>query len=102
MICEDGSEDTESCEELVPKQSCEIGQETNKKVLYNCIGQCQYHMGDASVTNINFQYTKETECKKEPREVCGPESCPLVQGDKVCNTETKTVSNGVGGSHFST
>ena len=61
-----------------------------------CIGVGQCHMGDASATNINFQYTKETECKKEPREVCGPESCPLVQGDKVCNTETKTVSNGVG------
>ena len=39
-----------------------------------------------------FQYTKETECTKEPREVCGPESCPLVQGEKECETETKTVS----------
>merc|ERR1712117_220494 len=33
---------------------------------------------------------KETECKKEPREVCGPESCPLIQGEKECSTETKT------------
>ena len=33
MICKDGSEDTENCDELVPKQSCEIGQETNQKVL---------------------------------------------------------------------
>jgi len=64
-VCKDGSEDTDNCE-LVPRQACEINQETNKK------------------------YTKETECSKEPREVCGPESCPLVQGDKVCDTETKT------------
>ena len=39
-----------------------------------------------------IQFTKETECSKEPREVCGPESCPLVQGEQECETETKTVS----------
>merc|ERR1712117_504108 len=33
---------------------------------------------------------KETECKKEPREVCGPESCPLIQDEKECSTEIKT------------
>merc|ERR1719361_566457 len=64
MICKDDKDCEE--EEKIPRRSCTVDQETNKK------------------------YTKETECSKEPREVCGPESCPLVQGEKECETETKT------------
>jgi len=65
VICKNGDAVC-APEEQVPKRSCTVEQEPNKK------------------------YTKETECKKEPREVCGPESCPLIQDEKECSTETKT------------
>ena len=68
MICIDPLDEDCEEEEKIPRQSCTVDQETNKK------------------------YTKDTECRKEPREVCGPESCPLVQGEKECETQTKTVS----------
>eukprot|EP00095_Tigriopus_kingsejongensis_P006400 snap_masked-scaffold1351_size46012-processed-gene-0.1 protein:Tk06400 transcript:snap_masked-scaffold1351_size46012-processed-gene-0.1-mRNA-1 annotation:"hypothetical protein" len=34
--------------------------------------------------------TPETDCRQEVREVCGPETCPLVQGPRVCANEIKT------------
>ncbi|XP_059088682.1 uncharacterized protein LOC131884816 [Tigriopus californicus] len=34
--------------------------------------------------------TPETDCRQEVREVCGPESCPLTQGPRVCANEIKT------------
>ncbi len=33
----------------------------------------------------------ETECRKVPREVCGPGPCPLEPGPKECRTEPRTV-----------
>ena len=33
----------------------------------------------------------ETECRKEPRELCAPGDCPLVQGPPLCQEKTKTV-----------
>lgn len=35
----------------------------------------------------------DTKCSRVNREVCGPESCPLVQGEDVCRDETAMVNN---------
>ncbi len=39
----------------------------------------------------NTKLTPKTECRKEMAEVCGPEACPLVKGDRICRDEIKTV-----------
>ncbi len=33
-----------------------------------------------------------TDCKKFPRLICGPETCPLVKGERTCKNKFKTVS----------
>jgi hypothetical protein len=50
----------------ITRQDCNISVETNKK------------------------YTQKTSCDKVVREVCGPEVCPLVKGDRMCTEEVKT------------
>ena len=42
--------------------------------------------------SLNAKLSKTTECKKVPREVCGPEACPIVPGPRICRDEIKTAS----------
>ena len=35
-------------------------------------------------TQVNAKLSRSTECKSVPREVCGPEACPVVRGDRIC------------------
>jgi hypothetical protein len=51
----------------VAKEVCTVSQETNTKM------------------------SKQTDCNKRPREVCGPEVCPLTRGENACNQEVKKV-----------
>jgi hypothetical protein len=52
---------------MVPRQKCTISQQTNAKL------------------------SKSTDCNSVPREVCGPEACPIVSKGKICRNEIKTV-----------
>ncbi len=51
----------------VPKRTCDVSSQTNVKL------------------------TPKTECKKEVAKVCGPETCPIVKGERICKDEIKTV-----------
>ena len=64
MNKEDG---TEWCVD-VPRQECSVTTETVKKK------------------------TPKTECGVKQTEVCGPEACPIVKGEKMCRNEVRTVS----------
>ena len=35
--------------------------------------------------------TPDTSCASEPRQVCGPELCPIVRGEDVCRDEVREV-----------
>ena len=37
--------------------------------------------------------TPDTSCKSEPRQVCGPEVCPIVHGEEVCRDEVQEVGS---------
>ena len=37
------------------------------------------------------KFTPETECKKVPRELCGPSGCVLTPGPEECFDKTETV-----------
>jgi len=42
-----------------------------------------------------LRYSPETQCKKMPREVCGPGPCPIEPGPKECRQESRTVTQDV-------
>jgi hypothetical protein len=56
----------EECRD-VTKQVCTVNQETNTKM------------------------SKQTDCSKRPRKVCGADVCPLTRGENVCSQEVKKV-----------
>ena len=60
-------EETDECFK-VPKRVCTQTKETNKKAIP--------HMA----------------CDARPKEVCGPEICPIVKGDRKCRDEVRHVS----------
>jgi hypothetical protein len=68
MICSKNDGTGEEVCRKVAKQVCEVAQETNTKM------------------------SKSTDCNKRPREVCGPEVCPLTRGENSCNQEVKKVN----------
>ncbi|XP_059084787.1 uncharacterized protein LOC131881833 [Tigriopus californicus] len=57
--------DGENCR-MVPRQVCQVDTVSSKKL------------------------TPEMDCRQEAREVCGPEICPIVQGERICVDELKT------------
>ena len=32
-----------------------------------------------------------TDCQSLPKEVCGPETCPIVKGERICRDQVKNV-----------
>ena len=42
-------------------------------------------------TKVVKKYTPETDCKKNPFELCGPSACPVEPGPEQCFDKTETV-----------
>ena len=61
-ICDDGV-----CNKF-PRRKCTIAKETHNKV------------------------TPQTDCRQVEFSLCGPEACPIVVGEPICNEEVRTVS----------
>ncbi len=39
----------------------------------------------------NVKLTPKTECNKVEVQLCGPEACPIVKGERICTNEIRTV-----------
>ncbi len=77
-------EDVPNCETVLEEQCAEdkFGQEWCDQVPRR---ECTLE------TQTSTKVTPKTECRKEAAEVCGPEVCPIVKGERRCRSEVKTV-----------
>ncbi len=77
-------EEQDDCFEKV----CE--KDSQGKTLF-CNSQMKSHCHKAKTSSSNISHLPGTRCRQIEREVCGPESCPVVQKPKECRTEPKLV-----------
>ena len=70
----------------VPKQVGIIEQSVRHSIELNPFQMCSV------MQMTSTKLTPETDCRQESKEVCGPEVCPIVKGERVCANEVKTVS----------
>jgi hypothetical protein len=68
------------------QESCSLNEATGEEV-------CRDVAKEVCTVNqeTNTKMSQETDCNKRPREVCGPEVCPLTRGENDCNQEVKKV-----------
>ncbi len=85
---QDGN-DTDDCW-IVPKRVCTKTMETNTKVKMNTFVFKKKIYVKTSVF-AQKKVVPRTECNAVPKKVCGPETCPIVKGERRCRDETRHV-----------
>ena len=55
---------------------------------------CQFQVCSLETKTVK-RYSPETQCRKKPRDVCGPGPCPIEQGPRECRQESRTVTQDV-------